>query len=226
MDKDYIVLQVRLSSSRLPGKLLLPLKGISIFEHIIIRLKMVQLADGIIVATTADTEPSIRSIVSRYGVHILIGSENDVLSRFVTAVKRYRIRNVIRTTGDNPLVDIEHIDKALLLHTKKKADLTIYPSLPYGSGVEVVRGEVLTKIDTLTSDPFEREHITQYIYRHAREFSIIHGALGAHFSRPDIRLTVDTEEDYLKLVDIYENLYTGVPIKLTDVINYVDHEWN
>lgn len=226
MDKDYIVLQVRQSSTRLPGKLLLPLKGISIFEHIIIRLKMVQLADGIIVATTADTEPSIRSIVSRYDVHILIGSENDVLSRFVSAVKRYRIRNVIRTTGDNPLVDIEHIDKALLLHTEKNADLTIYPSLPYGTGVEVIRGEVLVKIDTLTTDPFEREHITQYIYRHAREFSIIHGALRARFSRPDIRLTVDTEEDYLKMVDIYENLYTGVPIKLTDAINYVDREWN
>ncbi len=226
MDKDYIVLQVRQSSTRLPGKLLLPLKGISIFEHIIIRLKMVQLAEGIIVATTADTEPSIRSIVSHHDVHVLIGSENDVLSRFVSAVKRYRIRNVIRATGDNPLVDIEHIDKALLLHTEKKADLTFYPSLPYGTGVEVIRGEVITKIDSLTTDPFEREHITQYIYRHAREFSIIRGSLSTHFSRPDIRLTVDTKEDYQKLVDIYESLYNGMPIKLTDVINYIDREWN
>jgi spore coat polysaccharide biosynthesis protein SpsF len=156
----------------------------------------------------------------------LIGSENDVLSRFVSAVKRYGIRNVVRATGDNPLVDIEHIDKALLLHTEKNADLTIYPSLPYGSGVEVIRGEVLIKIDKLTHDPFEREHITQYIYRHAEEFSIVRGALHAHFSRPEIRLTVDTEEDYLKLVEIYESLYTGVPINLTDVINYVDREWN
>ena len=90
----------------------------------------------------------------------------------------------------------------------------------------MIRGEVLTKVDKLTHDPFEREHITQYIYRHTSEFSIIRGALRAHFSRPDIRLTVDTEEDYLKLVDIYESLYTGVPIKLTDVIKYVDREWN
>ena len=109
MNRDYIVLQVRQSSTRLPGKLLFPLKGISIFEHIIIRLKMVQLVDGIIVATTTDTEPSIRSIVRRHDVHVLIGSEEDVLSRFIAAVKRYKVRNVVRATGDNPLVDIENI---------------------------------------------------------------------------------------------------------------------
>ncbi len=226
MVNDYIVLQVRLSSKRLPNKLLLPLKGISIFEHILMRLKMVKTVSGLVVATTAGTEQLIRDIAHKYGTFILIGKEDDVLSRFINAVKKYNMRNVVRATGDNPLVDIEYIDKALMLHRRKNADLTTYPLLPYGTGVEVIRGDVLIKIDNLTSDPasepYEREHITQYIYRHKDAFNIVRGTPDNLVSRPDIRLTVDTRDDYTRMVDIYENIYDDMPIKLTDVIAYID----
>ena len=230
MVNDYIVLQVRLSSKRLPNKLLLPLKGTSIFEHILMRLKMVKTVSGLVVATTAGTEQQIRDIAHKYGTFILIGKEDDVLSRFTNAVKKYNMRNVVRATGDNPLVDIEYIDKALMLHRRKNADLTTYPLLPYGTGVEVIRGDVLIKIDNLTSDPasetssdpYEREHITQYIYRHEDVFNIVRGTPDNLVSRPDIRLTVDTRDDYTRMVDIYENIYDGMPIKLTDVIAYID----
>jgi len=222
MVNDYIVLQVRLSSKRLPNKLLLPLKGISIFEHILMRLKMVKTVSGLVVATTAGTEQLIRDIAHKYGTFILIGKEDDVLSRFINAVKKYNMRNVVRATGDNPLVDIEYIDKALMLHRRKNADLTTYSLLPYGTGVEVIRGDVLIKIDNLTSDPYEREHITQYIYRHKDAFNIVRGTPDNLVSRPDIRLTVDTRDDYTRMVNIYENIYDDMPIKLTDVIAYID----
>ena len=222
MVNDYIVLQVRLSSKRLPNKLLLPLKGTSIFEHILMRLKMVKTVSGLVVATTAGTEQLIRDIAHKYGTFILIGKEDDVLSRFINAVKKYNMRNVVRATGDNPLVDIEYIDKALMLHRRKNADLTTYSLLPYGTGVEVIRGDVLIKIDNLTSDPYEREHITQYIYRHKDAFNIVRGTPDNLVSRPDIRLTVDTRDDYTRMVDIYENIYDDMPIKLTDVIAYID----
>ncbi|MBA7671258.1 hypothetical protein ES703_79412 [subsurface metagenome] len=222
MVNDYIVMQVRLSSKRLPNKLLLSLKGTSIFEHILIRLKMVKTVSGLVVATTAGTEQLIRDIAHKYGTFILIGKEDDVLSRFSNAVKKYNMRNVVRATGDNPLVDIEYIDKALMLHRRKNADLTTYPLLPYGTGVEVIRGDVLIKIDNLTSDPYEREHITQYIYRHKDAFNIVRGTPDNLVSRPDIRLTVDTRDDYTRMVDIYENIYDDMPIKLTDVIAYID----
>jgi len=222
MVNDYIVLQVRLSSKRLPNKLLLPLKGTSIFEHILMRLKMVKTVSGLVVATTAGTEQLIRDIAHKYGTFILIGKEDDVLSRFINAVKKYNMRNVVRATGDNPLVDIEYIDKALMLHRRKNADLTTYSLLPYGTGVEVIRGDVLIKIDNLTSDPYEREHITQYIYRHKDAFNIVRGTPDNLVSRPDIRLTVDTRDDYTRMVNIYENIYDDMPIKLTDVIAYID----
>lgn len=222
MGNDYIVLQVRLRSSRLPGKLLLPLKGITIFEHILKRLSGARLPEGIIVATTEDTKPCIKDIAEVYNARVITGSEDDVLSRFIGAVDSFDAGNVIRATGDNPLVSAEYIDRALILHKERNADLTTYPSLPYGTGIEVIRGAVLGQIHCLTADRYEREHITQYIYRNEHLFKIVRGIPEQPLLRPEIRLTVDTEEDYRVMADIYENLYSGLPIKLTEAISYLD----
>jgi len=222
MKRDCIVLQVRLNSTRLPKKLLLPLKGITIFEHILKRLTSAKIPDGVIVATTQDTLPFISEIAKRYDVLILTGSENDVLARFVKVVGVYDIDNVIRTTGDNPLVSIDYIDKTLLLHKKIRADLTTFIGLPYGTGVEVIRGDVLRGVADITSDPFEREHITQYIYRNEDKYKIVKGNVKGRLNRPELRLTVDTEDDYDRMVDIYEKLYRGHPIRLARVIGYID----
>jgi spore coat polysaccharide biosynthesis protein SpsF len=222
MENDYIVLQVRLRSTRLPNKALLPLAGITIFEHILKRLSLARLPKGIIVATTKDTAPHIEGIAKRYSVPILIGSEEDVLSRYVNCVKKWNIQNVIRATADNPLVCIEYIDRAIELHRGQNADLTLYPLLPYGTGVEVIRGKILEEIATLTNDSFEREHLTQYIYRHEDRYRIMRGLPDLVFQRKELRLTVDTDEDYKRMDKIYRELYSGQPIMLLDVINYLD----
>jgi spore coat polysaccharide biosynthesis protein SpsF len=222
MENDYIVLQVRLRSTRLPNKALLPLAGVTIFEHILQRLTLAHLPKGIIVATTKDTAPHINGITKHYSAPILIGSEEDVLSRYVSCVEKWDIRNVIRATADNPLVSIEYIDRAIELHRNQNADLTLYPLLPYGTGVEVIRGKVLEKVAKLTNDPFEREHLTQYIYRHEAQYRIVRGSPDIVFQRKKLRLTVDTDEDYRRLDKIYKELYSGRPIKLLDVLNYID----
>jgi spore coat polysaccharide biosynthesis protein SpsF len=222
MDNDYIVLQVRLGSTRLPKKALLPLSGMTIFEHVLQRLSLARLPKGIIVATTKDTAPRIRYIAKRYDAPVLIGSEDDVLSRYVSCVEKWNIRNVIRATADNPLVSIEYIDRAVELHRSQNADLTIYPLLPYGTGVEVVKGKVLAGVSRLTDDPFEREHLTQYIYRHPTQYKIVRGSPEPEFRRKELRLTVDTEEDYRKMSKIYKDLYSGRPIRLIEVINHID----
>jgi spore coat polysaccharide biosynthesis protein SpsF len=221
MKMDYIVLQARLGSKRLPGKLLLPLGGASILEHILLRLKTSRETEGIIVATTADTAARIIHITEKHGARMFIGSEQDVLGRYIGAVKKFQIRNVVRATADNPLVDIGYLDKALVLHRDSGADLTSFPRLPYGTGIEVIKGEVLTKIGTLTRDPFEREHITQYIYHNEGTFRIIRGTPDSPMDQPDVRLTVDTEDDYRKMKDIYENLYKGEPIRVSDALDYL-----
>ena len=221
MKRDYIVLQARLGSKRLSGKLLLPLGGASILEHILLRLKTSGETEGIIVATTVDTAARIVSITEKHGARIFIGSEQDVLGRYIGAVKEFQIRNVVRATADNPLVDIGYLDRALVLHRNSGADLTSFPRLPYGTGIEVIRGEVLVSIGELTRDPFEREHITQYIYRNEGTFRIIRGTPDSSMDKPEVRLTVDTEDDYRRMKDIYDNLYRGEPIRVSDALDYL-----
>jgi spore coat polysaccharide biosynthesis protein SpsF len=192
------------------------------FEHILLRLARARVPDGVIVATTQSTEPFIRETAERHGAAILVGSEEDVLGRFVQAVRAYDLRNVVRATADNPLVSFEYIDRTLLLHRDTSSDLTAYPELPYGTGVEAVKGETLEIASAESRDPFEREHVTQYIYRREGEFRVTRGVPDAPFRRFDVKLTVDTEEDYRGMADIYEHLYRGEPISLADAIAYYD----
>ena len=223
MNRTSIILQVRIASTRLPGKLLLPLCGRSIFEHILLRLRCARKPSSIIVATTQDTARAIRGIVEQYGVSLYIGSEEDVLRRFVEAAHAHDVDTIVRATGDNPLVSIHYLDRAVELHHTKNADLTLYPQLPYGTGVEVIRRRVLDEVHGITEDPFEREHITQYLYRHETEYTIVRGNPEDELMRPDIRLTVDTEEDYRNMCQIYEDLYNDRPIVVHEVIRYLDN---
>jgi len=222
MENTFIILQARLSSTRLPRKLLLPLSGLSIFEHILQRLVLATIPCGIIVATTEDTVSSIALTAERYKAHLWVGSEQDVLSRYVDAVNAYNVHTVVRATGDNPLVCIEYIDKAILLHRDRSADLTTFPLLPYGTGIEVISGRVLKTVARKTANPFEREHITQYIYRNESNFSVVREKPDVPMQRPEIRLTVDTPDDYRKMKAIYASLYKNKPIRLKEVIAYLD----
>jgi spore coat polysaccharide biosynthesis protein SpsF len=217
-----IILQVRIASTRLPEKLLLPLCGKSIFEHVLIRLLKARLPSALIVATTGETAPLIAGIANTYGVPIHVGNEGDVLLRFVEAQRRFRIDTVVRATGDNPLVCIPYIDRAVSLHREQGADLTVFPQLPYGTGVEVIRGSALDEVHERTGDPFEREHITQHLYRHESEYRIVRGIPQEDLRKPHVRLTVDTEEDYRVMCDIYETLYRGEPIGLRRVLQYLE----
>jgi spore coat polysaccharide biosynthesis protein SpsF len=222
MGKTAIILQVRIASTRLPGKLLLPLCGKSILEHILLRLQCVREASATIVAAPQNSADAIRAVVEQYGVSLFIGSEEDVLERFVDAARHHDVQTVVRATGDNPLVSIEYLDRSVRLHRSENADLTYYTQLPYGSGVEVIDRGALEKSHRLARDPFEREHITQYMYRHSSRFTLVEGVPDQEMKRPDIRLTVDTEEDYEKMCRIYDALYRGAPISVQDAISYID----
>jgi len=222
MGSVYTVLQVRINSTRLPGKLLLPLKGVSIYEHILIRLFKATEPSGVIVATTKNTLPFIEDINRRYGVMVFVGDEEDVLGRYARVVEKYSLDDVVRATGDNPLVSIDYIDKAVRLHRAVCADLTTFPDLPLGTGVEVISAKALIESDRLATNPYQREHITQYIYSRESFFRIVRGIPEKELNRPNIRLTVDTAEDYSRMIKIYEALYSGKPVELKQVIEYLD----
>jgi len=222
MKGTFIVLQARMKSTRLPGKLLLPLKGITMLEHILMRLRYAEVPQGVIVATTEDTLPHIKNIIKKFGALPFAGSEEDVLGRFYGAVRLYDVKTAVRATADNPFVCIQHLDMACRLHEEMKGDLTTFSFLHYGTGIEVIRGEIIELLNREVTDPFEREHITQHIYRNESRFKVVRGMPERYYRRPELRLTVDTQEDYERVSAIYEALYRGFPISLSEVIEYLD----
>ncbi|MFW6181150.1 MAG: cytidylyltransferase domain-containing protein [Spirochaetota bacterium] len=218
----HIILQVRYASTRLPAKLLLPLGGLSIYEQVLTRLLACREAGKLVVATTRDTEQYIRGITARYPVSVTLGSEQDVLGRYAAALREHGTVTVVRATGDNPLVCMAHADRAVRIHHRRGADLTVFPELPYGSGVEVVRAGALEEAASKADGPDEREHVTRYIYRHPHRFWVLECRPRPFYRRPDLRLTVDTMEDYQNMQDIYRALFRDRPIPLGEVIRYLD----
>jgi spore coat polysaccharide biosynthesis protein SpsF (cytidylyltransferase family) len=189
-----IVLQARMGSSRLPGKVLAPLLGRPILSHCIARLQRSGLR--LVVATTTEPEDdAVAAEAWRQGADVLRGSEFDVLARFLMVVDRTNASVIIRATGDNPLVDLEAPSRVLRALGAEKADYVVEIDLPVGAGVEAVRSDALRTAAAEAADPYDREHVTSYVRRNRHRFGVLERSAPVRLRRPDLRLTVDTPSD-------------------------------
>lgn len=226
MAKVGIIIQARMGSTRLPGKVLKILNGRPMLWHIIQRLKAVQDADEIIVATSEkEADKPITVLSEEYGLKYFTGSEDDVLERYVKAAERYGIDVIVRITADCPLVDPGIIQELIKKHLSELNDYTsnvIERTFPRGLDAEVVNLAALEKVAGTTSENRFREHVTLFIYEHPELFRI--GKLKARepFNRPELRLTVDTDEDFKLIEIIYRQLYREHQyIRLPEVFQYL-----
>jgi len=222
-----VVLQARMNSSRLPGKVLLPLSGQPIIWHILERIKRSETTDRICVATTNEKSDDILvEFCQDYGVDFIRGSEDDVLSRYIFAGYTMKADIIVRTTGDNPLVHPESIDDcAAYLESHPECDYACQKMLPLGTMAEAFTLRTLDKVDYIAKDAIYREHVTYYL--HARQgqhgFSMHDLPAEKEIARQELRLTVDTQEDYELMTKIYDSLYKdGEIIALEDVIRFLD----
>lgn len=222
------VVQARMSSTRLPGKVLLPLAG----EPMIIRqLERVQRAhgvDGVIVATSVDpSDDPLVSVVEEAGFPVVRGSLDDVLDRFITVVELLAPETVVRITADCPLISANVIDRVLSEFAAGHVDYasnTLEPTYPDGLDVEVFRSSVLKQLTSFPLDSDEHEHVTLGIYRRPEIFSLLNvGDPGQ--DRSELRWTVDSEADYAFVSGVYADLYPTQPqFEYEDVMAYVaDH---
>ncbi len=232
MDTAFIV-QARLGSTRLPGKILLPFfDGKSIIELLIEKLRSIDKNTDVILATSTNTinDTLVNKIKDR--VIIVRGSENDVLNRFIQAAKKNNINKIIRVCSDNPFLDIEGLKQLLQYSERTSADYVGFrinnkPSIQthFGFWAEYVSLKALQKVDYLTQEKLYHEHVTNYIYSHSDSFDIewldtpqfING-------RDDIRLTIDTQEDFDIAKAIYKVLNEINPkFTLEDIVKYLDN---
>lgn len=215
------VLQARMSSSRLPGKVLLPILGQPMLLRQIERLRRASRVSRIVVATSSDpSDDPIEAACRTAGVDCFRGDLNDVLDRFYRAASDYGPRHVLRLTGDCPLVDPAIVDGLVEFYSKGGYDYasnTIPHSFPDGMDAEIFSMAALARAWKEARVPYEREHVTPYFYGNPELFK-----LGSYRSPEDlssVRLTVDRAEDLDRVRSIYERLYPSKPdFSLKDIL--------
>lgn len=222
------IIQARLGSTRLPGKVLKEILGKPMLELMINRLKQSKTIDKIVIATTDNLEDEkIAGLAEKIGIDFYRGSETDVLDRYYQTAKKFKANDiVIRLTGDCPLIDSGVVDLVVDFFKKnrKKFDYVSNvrpPTFPDGIDTEVFSFETLEKAWRLAKLPSEREHVTAFIADHPEIFRI--GNLKYNKDLSDMRLTVDNEEDFILIKKIFRLLYKkNKDFKLEDVLNLLE----
>jgi spore coat polysaccharide biosynthesis protein SpsF len=218
------IIQARMGSTRFPGKSARLLKGLSILEHIIIRLQQVPEIDQIQLATTeAETEAPLIEIAKKHNVAVFQGSDEDVLKRFIQAGESIKAQHIVRICGDNPLTDIPLLRSLITAHLESHADYTISSDpIPLGTGCEVICLETLKKIGTQARDQKYREHVTTWFHDHNDKFTITRIKAPSYLRNRNFRLTVDTPKDFALMDKVFSELNPHSSIDLKDVITFLE----
>ncbi len=197
-DKVIAIILARMNSQRLPGKIMMSLGGQSLLGWITDRVKLANLIDEIWLATT--TNP-IDDVAAEEGEknNILVyrGGEEDVLDRFYQVSLISKPEVLVRVTADNPFTSPKLINTAIAKIITEDCDYVTFKNIPLGSGVEVFKNNALNIAAQQAVSEADKEHVTRYIKNRPDLFSIAVIEAEGKLERPDIRLTVDTEEDYM-----------------------------
>lgn len=223
-----IIIQARMGSTRLPGKVMLPIIDKPVLEHIIERLQDVDNIDTILVATSDhEKDDIIADFSANKGIHCYRGSENDVLARFYNAAEKYNLDNIVRITSDCPLIDPMVVRNIVDTHLKNNYDMTTNGgpidsnrTFPRGFDVSVFSMDVLKEAYYNAESKREREHVTPYMYANKQvKYYMLENADYSHY-----RLTLDTPEDYQLIKIVYENLHNDTEVfMLNDIIEFMEN---
>lgn len=191
-----IIIQARMGSTRLPGKMLLNIGGEKLIDIIIKRLLKVFSEKNIVLATSKNKENiPLVDVVKAYNIEIYSGSENNVLSRFVEIANIHKVKYIVRITGDSPFVDANIINKGLLQIEKNNLDYvstTLDNSYPVGIHVEIFKSKLIENLDPESSTEISKEHVTPFIYNNK---SLKCSLIKYKISYPPGRYTVDYDKD-------------------------------
>jgi spore coat polysaccharide biosynthesis protein SpsF len=230
--KTVIIDQARMTSTRLPGKVMKEVRGKPLLEYHIERLLRVRLADELVIATTTnDTDQPIIELCEHLGVAYYRGSEEDVLSRYYEAATQFGADAVVRVTSDCPLIDPAVVDKIIKYYKDNRDNYdyvsnTLTRTYPRGMDTEVFSYKVLQEAFFYAKEQPEREHVTPYICWHPERYKLDN--VSHHENQCQHRWTVDQIEDFLLIENIIKALYPNNPqFNTTDVLNILKEnpEW-
>lgn len=207
------IIQARTSSSRLPRKVLKPLpfdSDVCVLQQVIRRVSKSKLIDEVIVATSNHKEDEeIVDVAKKENKQYYCGSLSNVLERYYNAANQNNLEVIVRITSDCPCMDSNVIDAIVQNHLDVGADYTsnsLKESFPRGIDVEVINFDVLKRAYFEASHDYEKEHVTPFIYKSYPDEFKINNYVGNE-DNSNIRITLDTLQDYALLCCVYDNLY-------------------
>ncbi len=217
------VIQCRMSSIRLPGKAIKILRHRSVLEWVILRCLRASLIDQIVLATTNHSEDdALAKLGAQYNLPIIRGSKDNLLERYTNVMEQFPADAVVRITGDNPLTSPEIIDKLISYFFANNLDYCYAAQVPYGSGVDIFHAKELFKTNSLSTDSRHMEHINTYFLDNYLYYRISSLPPDKGYERPDVRVTLDTSEDYERLQAMFQVLKNPVECDLKEMIEAYD----
>lgn len=219
-----VIVQARESSTRLPGKVLLPLGEKTVLEQVVERLQEAKSVDKVIIATTIN-DHQIITLCQDKKIDYYIGDEADVLSRYYEAATTYNLDVIVRVTSDCPLIDYHMID--VLVSVLKQGNYeyctnSIPPSFARGLECSAFTYNALQRCQEKSTTMAEREHVITYIRQNLHEFRWWNYENVCDETK--YRITLDEEADYKLLIRVYDALYKGIPIPMRDALRYIEQE--
>jgi spore coat polysaccharide biosynthesis protein SpsF len=223
--KTVAIIQARMGSTRLPGKVLKPILNKPLLWHLINRLQRCSTIDQIVVATTTDESDSkIIEFCKENAINYFSGSENDVLDRYYQAAKSFNADSIVRITADCPVIDPQIVDEVIHEYIVKKHDVCgLSGEFPDGLDVTVFSFKTLEDTWRNAKLPSEREHVCPYMSKHPEKFKL--GEYVKFDNLGHYRWTVDEVQDLQFIREVFSRLYEPGEIFLTeDILNLLERE--
>lgn len=203
--KVNAIIQARCGSTRFPNKVFADIDGEPLIWHVVNRLSYTKKIDEIIIATTVnEKDDKIEKWCSNNDIGCYRGDENDVLNRYYCASQEFPSDIIVRITADDPFKEPDVIDRVINKLIDGQYDYVTNnypPSFPEGLDCEAFTWETLKKMENLATEDFEREHVTQYIFKHLEDFQTAN--VSSKKMLKDYRWTIDTRQDYEMVREIY-----------------------
>ena len=221
--KTVAIVQARMGSTRLPGKVLLDLGGDTVLARVLSRVRRCRMVNQVLVATSVDAaDDVIEEECRRLVTTVFRGSQSDVLDRYYRAAEESKAEVIVRVTADCPLLDPEICDRTIRAFVEARPDYasnTLERSYPRGLDTEVIARSALVRAWCEAKEPFQREHVTPYIHQHPEQFRLVSVRGERDHSR--YRWTLDTPEDLEFLRRVYSSLGDSEGISFHDVLAFL-----
>ncbi|MDG0794583.1 glycosyltransferase family protein [Cohnella ginsengisoli] len=221
--KTILIIQARMGSSRLPGKILMSLGEMLNLDYVVGRCRRIEgLLDVVVATSNLPQDDAVEVWCAERGVTCFRGSEDDVLSRYMKAAAPYDPDYVMRVTGDCPFIDYELGTAMVRAARAEPCDIIrLEGPLPRGLEPQLVSYQALKYMDAHGREDRHREHVAYYAYEFPDLFKAVYVSIPAHLRHPELRITLDTNEDYDMLRAVAGHFGARIDMTSTEIVDYL-----